>query len=129
MRSITLIVLLGIIATNLSLAQKAEVIYFKAELACCQAKACDALEADIKAIVEKNFDSKVSFKEIKIADEANRELVKKYNAKSQTVLIVTREKKKETVTDISDLVRRHSRTNDKQLLEKDFVAKVNETIK
>ncbi len=111
-------------------AQKVEVLYFKANLACCQAKACNAVEAKVKALVEKNFAAvKVAFKEIKLADEANKELVAKHSAKSQTLVIVGKKRKKEVVADISEVVRNYSRTQNKEKLERDLVAKINEVLK
>lgn len=110
--------------------QNAEVLYFKAELDCCKAKACDALEADVKTIVEKNFTSeKVTFKEVKLADEANKELVEKYSAKSQTVVIIAKNEKNETSVDISDIIRNYSRSQNKEDFEKELVAKINESLK
>jgi hypothetical protein len=111
-------------------AQKVEVLYFKANLACCQAKACNAVEAEVKALVEKNFAAdKVTFKEIKLADEANKELVAKHSAKSQTLVVVGKKKKKEVVADISEVVRNYSRTQNKEEFERDLVAKINEVLK
>lgn len=113
-----------------SVAQKAEVLYFKAELACCKAKACNALEGDVKALVEKNFTSeKVTFLEVKLADESNKELVDKYNAKSQTVVIVSKKRKKETSIDVSDIIRNYSRSQNKEDFEKELIAKINESLK
>jgi hypothetical protein len=113
-----------------SVAQKVEVIYFKAELACCKAKACNALEEEVKAVVEKNFASdKVAFSEVKLADEQNKELVEKHNAKSQTVVIVSKKRKKEIVIDVSDIVRNFSRSQNKTEFEKELVTKINEILK
>lgn len=112
------------------LAQKnnvVEVMYFKANLACCQAKACATLENDVKAIVEKNFtDGSVIFKEVKLADEANKALVEKYKAQSQTVVIVKNTKKGEKVIDISDDVKAYRVSQNKEELEKTILAKVTE---
>ncbi|OIP02067.1 MAG: hypothetical protein AUJ97_06420 [Bacteroidetes bacterium CG2_30_32_10] len=82
-----------------------EVLYFKANLACCKAKACNVLESDIQNIITKNYpDGSVKFTEVKLVDVANKDLIDKYNAKSQTVIIVKKTKKKETFVDVSDLV-------------------------
>ena len=111
-------------------AQKTEVIYFKAELACCQATACNSLESDVKAVIESHYKSgDVQFTAVKISDQANKALVEKYNAKSQTVVIVSKTKKSETVMDVSDVVRNYSRTRDKANLEKDLLAKLTECMK
>lgn len=119
-----------LLASNAALAQKAEVLYFKAELSCCQAKSCNALEGVIKEIVEKNFKSEtVNFKEVKLSDESNKDLVEKHNAKSQTVVIVAKKKKKETVVDVTDIIRTYSRNQNKDELEKQLLAKINESMK
>jgi hypothetical protein len=104
-----------------------EVMYFKANLACCQAKSCAMLENDVKAIVEKNFsDGTVIFREIKLADEANKELVEKYKAQSQTVVLVQKTKKGEKSMDISDIVKTYRQNQNKEELEKALMAKVSE---
>ncbi len=118
----------GFILVN---AQKAEVLYFKADLPCCQASACDNTEAGIKNTIESYYkDGSVTFKTIKISDPANKELVEKFSAKSQTVFVICSGKKgKETVKDISDIVRSFARTYDTEGLEKDLVAVINEGVK
>jgi len=118
------------IATIGLYAQKVEVLYFKAQLACCKAAACNNLEAEVKGIIEKNFAKKaVTFKQVALADEANKALVEKYEAKSQTVVLVVTKKKKETAVDVSDIVRRYARTNDKAAFEKELTDKINESLK
>ena len=73
-----------------------EVLYFKANLCKCKQGACNALQADVDSVVIKYFQGEnIQFKVIKLADVANKDLVAKYNAKSQTVVIVSRKKKKE----------------------------------
>jgi hypothetical protein len=127
----TLVLISIVLFTGLAaVAQKAEVLYFKANLACCKAKACDALEKDVKAIVEKNFTKeKVVFTEVRLSDEANKALVEKHNAKSQTVVMVVKKRKSEKVIDLTELVQQYSRSIDKDAVEKEFVAKINEGLK
>lgn len=109
---------------------KAEVLYFKANLACCKAKACNVLEADIKGIVEKNYPKgNVVFKEVKIAEESNKPLVDKYQASSQTVIIVKKKKKKETSVNVSDLVQNYMKNQDKIALETELIAKIDGMLK
>jgi len=104
-----------------------EVLYFKANLACCKAKACNVLESDIQNIITKNYpDGSVKFTEVKLVDVANKDLIDKYNAKSQTVIIVKKTKKKETFVDVLDLVQKYVQSQDKTTFEKDFIAKINE---
>jgi aspartyl/asparaginyl-tRNA synthetase len=120
---------LMLMASALS-AQKAEVLYFKADLACCMARACDALENDVKAFVETNYNGQnVVFREIRISDHNNADLVAKHKARSQTVVVVAKKRNNETVVDISDIVRKYSRTRNKPEFETELLAKINECIK
>jgi len=132
MKKLFLIQLFLIIANVAIFAQtKVEVLYFKAELTCCKAGACNALESDIQTMVTENYKKgNVVFKEVKIADEANKELVTKYNAKSQTVVLVKYKKSKVAkTTDISTEVKQYVFDKDKTAFQTVFTTKVNELIK
>ena len=131
MKKIILFLTLSIVTIGLfAQKNKAEVLYFKAQLPCCQATACNNLEQEVKSIIEKNFTKgEVSFKQIALADTNNKALVDKYNAKSQTVVIVNHKKKNNSSLDLSDLVRGYARTDDKATFEKELVAKLQESIK
>jgi hypothetical protein len=130
MRKILLVVAIVTFTSIASIAQKAEVIYFKANLACCPARACNALEGEVKQIIESNFSTdKVTFKAVLIADEQNKDLVEKHSAKSQTVVIIAKKKKKETIIDISDIIRNYNRNKSKEELETQLIAKINESLK
>lgn len=108
MKRIILLLSICVSISTLALAQKAEFLYFKADLACCKAKSCNALEGDLKALVEKSYPKgDVVFKTVKISDEANKELVSKYNAKSQTCVLVVKKKKTDLYYDLSDLVKKY----------------------
>lgn len=123
--SLLLLVTAGLFAQNKN--GVIEVLYFKANLACCQAKSCAVLENDIKAVVEKNFaDQTVVFKEIKLADEASKEIIEKYKAQSQTVIIVKNTKKGEKSIDFSADVKAYRQSQNKEELEKSLLAKVAE---
>ncbi len=99
--------------------QNVEVLYFKANLACCHARACNHLENQIKQVVEENFDkNQVKFKTIRLIDRHNAELVEKYNARSQTVIIVNSE---DNSIDASQMVLNFRRTRNSAEFEKDFV--------
>lgn len=116
-----------------ALAQKkgstTEVLYFKANLTCCAARSCNAAEAIVKSVVENNFpDGKVVFKEVRLADPENKDLVERFNAKSQTLIIISNNKKKENITDASDLLRKYNTTRNKEVLEQELVAKIKETM-
>jgi hypothetical protein len=109
---------------------KVEVLYFKAALPCCKAAACNNLEAEVNAVVAKNFAGKaVTFKQVALADQANTALIEKHSAKSQTVVLVATKKKKETAVDVSEIVRKYARTNDKAAFEKELTDKINEMLK
>lgn len=115
------------LAANAQKNAKVEVLYFKANLSCCQAKSCALLENDVKDAVEKTFtDGKVTFKEIKLADEANKELIEKYKAGSQTVVVVKKTKKGEKSIDISEQVKQYRVSQNKEELSKVLADKVTE---
>ncbi|MFW5793164.1 MAG: hypothetical protein ACOCWC_02690 [Bacteroidota bacterium] len=120
--TLAIIIFIGLSAFS----QQSEVLYFKANLPCCPAKACNILEAEIKEIIENNYsDNEIVFKTIKIADSNNSELIKKYNAKSQTVVIVSNE----TTVDVSDIVKSYTRKKDKVEFESKLLAKINKSLK
>lgn len=128
-----IMVILLTLSTGIVLAQSnkksTEVLYFKANLCKCKAGACNALQADVDSVLIKYFkDENIQFKVIKLADEANKDLVAKYNAKSQTVIIVCKRKKKENSIDVSDIVANYSRTKDKAKFENEMKEKINEIL-
>ena len=107
-----------------------QVLYFKAQMACCKAAACNNLEAEIKGVIEENFKGKnVTFKQVLLADETNKALVEKHNAKAQTVVLVATKKKKETTIDVSDIVRKYARSGDKEAFEKELTDKIKELLR
>lgn len=74
-----------------------------------------AQTADISTIISENFDNTVSFEVIKISDATNANLVSKYRAKSQTVIIEKYDKKGKFVEfiDISAEVKTFAYNKDK----------------
>ena len=61
--SVTILMTLTVLASSPK--KGVEVLYFKAQLSCCQARACNTLENDIKTLIAANFDtSKVTFTEV-----------------------------------------------------------------
>ena len=107
-----------------------EVLYFKANLACCKAKACNTLEAKVKEIVEKTWtDGSVTFRQVRLSDTTNTDLIKKYNAQSQTLILVKYSKKKSTSVDVSGILQDYAKTNDTQKFETELTARINELIK
>lgn len=124
--------LIAIAATTFAQQKKvsAEVLYFKANLACCKARACNALETDVKTIIEKNWtDGSVVFRQVKLSDTVNNALIKKYNAKSQSLVIVVTKKKKESSSDVSAMLSDFVAKHDTATFERDFTAKIRELIK
>lgn len=108
---------------------KVEVLYFKAQLTCCQARACNALEVDVQKVIDNNFKNKnVSFKEIKLNDPANADLIKAYNAKSQTVVLISTKKGKTNSTDVSDIVSEYAKNNDFEAFQKKLTEKINQLL-
>lgn len=133
MKKSLLILVLAVFTITASFAQKkgttVEVLYFKANLSCCKAATCNALEGKIKTLVQENYDTtKVKFKEVKLVEDANKQLVEKYNAQSQTVVIVKKRKGKETFVDVSDIVSTYNTSKDEETFNKDFKAKMDEIL-
>ena len=124
---IAIIMLSGMLLSAQSVKNKIEVLYFKANLSCCKSRACNALEAEIQNIISENYpDSSVVLTEIKLVDEANKALIEKYNAKSQTVIIVRKKKKKEFYVDVSDIVQSYVQNQNKETLKQEVTAKISE---
>jgi len=123
------ILMLFLLITTPLLAQKnkktIEVLYFKANLCSCRSRVCTAVGKDIQSVIEELYpDNSVIFSEVKIADKANKELVTKYNAKSQTLILLKEKKRKEVFLDISELVQKYSKDKDKQAFEDGFKSKM-----
>ena len=107
-----------------------EVLYFKADLCRCKAGACNALQADVDSVLIKYFQNEnIEFIVIRLADQANQDLVTRFNAKSQTVVIVSTKRKKENVIDVSDIVANYSKSKDKVKFETEMKDKINEILK
>jgi adenylate kinase family enzyme len=107
---LSLVVSIGAMAQNSS--KKMEVLYFKANLSCCQARTCQNLENVTKEIITNNFPAnEVVFKTVALTDEANKKLVDTYNAKSQTLIILNKKKKK--FVNLSASLAKYARDNDK----------------
>lgn len=107
-----------------------EILYFKANLACCKARACNALQKDVDSVIIKYFlDKNIEFKVIRIADTANKDLVEKYNAQSQTVIIRKKNNSKETSKDVSEIVQEYAMFRDKKKFEDEMIKAITEFIK
>lgn len=125
MKQLFVLLVIALFAGLNATAQKVEVLYFKADLACCRARACDDLEKNVKSMIESTYKAEdVKFTTVKISDQANQALVEKYKAGSQTVVIVTTNRRNETITDITDIVRAYSRNLDTANFEKELLARI-----
>ena len=135
LQKLVLLLFLAVISVfETSLAQEnkkyIEVLYFKANLACCKARACNALQADVDSVLIKYFaNENIEFKAIRLADSANIDLVSKYNAKSQTVIIVTKIGQDESSVDVSAIVKDYARTSNKMKFEEEMKKSIAEAIK
>ncbi|MBK8807540.1 MAG: hypothetical protein IPO21_13220 [Bacteroidales bacterium] len=98
MKRTLLLIAMSFMFIGLSYGQKknsTEVLYFKTPLPCCKARSCNMLQSDIDSIVVKYFsDEKIQFKVVMINDEANKALVEKYKAQSQSVVMVQIKRKR-----------------------------------
>jgi len=134
MKKVVVLLALSILTIGAS-AQKStvQVLFFKAQLCHCQAAGCNKLEADTKKVTEQNFKGgNVTFKEVLLADSANKPLAEKCDALYQAVtvtLILTDSNNKETSVDVTNIVRTYAVTGDKKTFEKDFTGKINELLK
>lgn len=132
MKTKIIITTIAILLSLSSFAQKksVQVLYFKANLGCCMAKSCNALEADVQKVITTNFPKgNVIFTEVKLVEPTNEALVKKYQAKSQTVVLVKGKAGKETSLDVSSITREYVRTQDYPAFEKALVTKIKEFLK
>jgi hypothetical protein len=81
-------------------------------------------------VLKKYFQNEnTEFKVVKLADVANKDLIQKYNAKSQTVMIISRKGKMENAIDVSDIVASYSKSKDKVKFETEMKDKINESLK
>lgn len=133
MRKINLVLVMSLLTLGFAFGQKknsTEVLYFKAQLACCKARACTALQTDVDSVLIKYFAKEdVAFRVVAMADDANKPLVDKYKAQSQTVVLVKTKKKKERVTDLTPIVQAYKQSGDKAKFEKDMRENIKSAIK
>lgn len=122
------VIFLGLLFNGFSQTAKVELLFFKANLGCCASRYGDQIIEDTREIIQKKFSTKlVSFKVIEIADVANKDLVAKHNAKSQTVVIMN--SKKKTSEDISSIIALYVKDNNEKKLETALVEKINNFLK
>lgn len=136
MKKITLLLVMSFLVLNFTVAQekqkkvKAEVLYFKAKLPCCKGRVCNMLQSDVDSVVTKYFaDKKVGFRVVYLVLPENKELIEKYKAQSQTVLLIKTKRKKEIVTDLTPIVKAYLSNRDKAKFEADMKSKIKEGLK
>lgn len=110
--------------------KKVEVLYFKANLGCCLGRACNLLQSDVDSVVTKYFsDKKVAFKVVRLNDPQSQAIIEKYKAKSQSVILVNKKRKKEKVVDLTTIVDNYKADKDKAKFEAEMKKKIKEAIK
>ena len=126
-----LVAFLTISGTALGKSKKnVEVLYFKANLCPCKARVCNALQTDVDNVLKTYFEKEnIQFKVIPLADEANKEIIAKYKAESQTVVIVKTKGKKETATNVSAIVKDYAMKQIKEKFETELKEKISESLK
>jgi len=111
MKQISLFMMVALItistaAFSQSKNKSVEVLYFKAKQCACKTRACNALENQVKAIIDEDFpDKNIEFKQVWLNDKENAALIEKYHAKAQTVVMVKTKRKKEWSTDLTQPVK------------------------
>jgi hypothetical protein len=116
-------------AQKQSLKNRTEIYFFRADVCNCQDMDCNYLVDEVKKLIEAKFSGKrVNFKEIKLDEESNAGLIKKYRARSQTVILVSYIKGKETSKDISQIVKEYAFSNDFPKFEKEFTSAVKSSL-
>lgn len=109
--------------------KQVEVLYFKAKQCACRTRVCNALENQVKLIIEKNFaDENIIFKRVWLNNKENTALIEKYQAKSQTVVLVKTKRKKEWSTDLTGLVKNLTIMGEREKAETDLINKIAENL-
>jgi hypothetical protein len=107
-----------------------EVLYFKAKQCACKTMTCNALEDQVKSLINKEFpDKNIEFKRVWLNEKENDALIQKYSAKPQTVVLVKIKKEKETVTDLTEIVKDFSSKQNKEKFETELKEKISASLK
>ncbi len=100
------LVTIATMAFSQSKNKSVEVLYFKARQCACKTRACNALENQVKSIIDQGFpDKNIEFKQVWLDDKENATLIEKYHATGQTVVMVKTKRKKEWSTDLTEPVK------------------------
>ena len=106
-----------------------EVMYFKAKQCACKTMTCNALEDQVKAAIEKEFPGEnIEFKRVWLNEKENEALIQKYSAQPQTVVMVKKKKDKETVTDLTEIVRQYSLKKNQEEFEQQLKTTIAENL-
>ena len=107
-----------------------EVLYFKAKQCACKTMTCNAIEDQVKSVIDKEFQNKnIEFKRVWLNEKENDVLIQKYNAKPQTVVLVKKKRDKETVTDLTEIVKDFASKQNKEKFETELKVKISESLK
>ena len=110
--------------------ENVEVLYFKAKQCACKTMTCNALEDQVKSLINKEFpDRNIIFKRVWLNEKENDALIQKYSAKPQTVVLVKMKKEKETVTDLTEIVKDFATKQNKEKFETELKIKISESLK
>jgi hypothetical protein len=91
---------------------------------------CNALEDQVKSVINKEFpDKNIEFKRVWLNEKENDALIQKYSAKPQTVVLVKIKKEKETVTDLTEIVKDFSSKQNKEKFETELKEKISASLK
>lgn len=110
--------------------ENVEVLYFKAKQCACKTMTCNAIEDQVKSVINKEFpDKNIEFKRVWLNEKENDALIQKYSAKPQTVVFVKMKKDKETVTDLTEIVKEFSSKQNKEKFETELKEKISANLK
>ena len=83
----------------------------------------------MKAEIEKEFPGEnIEFKRVWLNEKENEALIQKYSAQPQTVVMVKKKKDKETVTDLTEIVRQYSLKKNQEEFEQQLKTTIAENL-
>ncbi|HCY41034.1 MAG TPA: hypothetical protein DHV48_06715 [Prolixibacteraceae bacterium] len=107
-----------------------EVLYFKAKQCACKTMTCNAIEDQVKSLIDKEFQGEnIEFKRVWLNEKENDALIQKYSAKPQTVVLVKKKKDKETITDLTQMVNDFAVKQNKEKFETELKEKIIASLK
>lgn len=119
------LVITGLLFSGQLHSQNVEVLYFRADLGCCQARACQFFSGQVKEAVEQNYDNnKVAFRVVRISNPDNSDLVQEHNARSMSLVVVNTANGKSE--DVSEAMAEYRRNRDMDKLEEALINAINQ---